>query len=124
MIYFSNYFNIALFLLMSCLLSIILLGVSFLITFDSKLDIEKSSVYECGFSPFSESRYQFEVLFYLIAILFLLFDIEVLYLFPFAISFHTVSYLGYITLGLFFVILFIGLLLEITKGTLSLYIKT
>jgi NADH-quinone oxidoreductase subunit A len=115
----SEYFNIALFLLFSFGLSIILLGVSFLITFDSKLDIEKSSVYECGFYPFSETRYQFEIHFYLIAILFLLFDIEVLYLFPFAISFHQLSTPSFVTLGLFFLMLFVGLLIEITKGVLS-----
>jgi NADH-quinone oxidoreductase subunit A len=118
--YTADYFNVAMFLIFSFVLSIVLLTISFFITFTSKLDIEKSSIYECGFNPFSETRYQFEVLFYLIAILFLLFDIEILYLFPFALSFHYLSSLAYYSLCLFFILLFIGLILEISQGTLDI----
>jgi NADH-quinone oxidoreductase subunit A len=118
--YILDYKNVALFLLFSALLSAVLLTASFLATFSSKLDIEKSSIYECGFNPFSETRYQFNVLFYLVAILFLLFDIEVLYLFPFAISFHSLSALSLLSFTLFFALLFIGLVIEITKGILNL----
>jgi len=118
--YTQDYINVAIFLIFSFVLSLVLLTISFLITFTSKLDIEKSSIYECGFNPFSETRYQFEVLFYLIAILFLLFDIEILYLFPFALSFQHLSSLAYYSLCVFFVLLFIGLILEISQGTLDI----
>jgi len=119
----TELYNIALFVLFSFGLSVLLLAISFIITFDTKLDIEKSSAYECGFQPFSESRYQFEIQFYLIAILFLLFDIEILYLFPFALSFVSLSYASFIYLLIFFMLLFIGLFYEISRGILSFYKK-
>jgi len=113
------YVEIAHFLFFSFGLSIILLSIGFLITFDSKLDIEKSSAYECGFSPFSESRSRFEIHYYLIAILFLLFDIEILYLFPFAVSFLSLSYYSFITFLLFMLLLFLGIFYEVSRGILN-----
>jgi NADH-quinone oxidoreductase subunit A len=115
----TEYLDIALFLIFSFVLSMLLLGISFVITFDSKLDIEKSSAYECGFQPFSESRYRFSVQFYLIAILFLLFDIEILYLFPLAMSFLSLSYESIVYLLIFFSLLLSGLFYEISRGILN-----
>jgi len=114
-----TYVSIAYFICFSFALSILLLTIGFILTFDSKLDIEKSSAYECGFSPFSETRSRFDVQYYLIAILFLLFDIEILYLFPFAVSFLSLSYYSFIVLLIFMFILFLGIFYEISRGILS-----
>jgi len=71
--------SIMIFVIASLVLSLILFFAVYIISFTSKVDYEKSSAYECGFAPFSETSFPFEVQFALIAILFLLFDIEVLY---------------------------------------------
>src|ERR1700759_5776509 len=84
--YINELIKIGYFLAMSLALASILLVVVYLLSFTSKVDFEKSSAYECGFQPFSETNYPFEVQFALIAILFLLFDIEILYLYPLCTS--------------------------------------
>lgn len=82
-------------------------------------DAEKLSPYECGFNPFGELRATFHVRFYLIAILFILFDIEVIFLFPWAIAFHAIGFFGYASMILFLLILTIGFLYEWRKGALE-----
>jgi len=80
-IIFSEYGIILIFFLISTILSIFLFFLSYLIT-PQKLDQEKISAYECGFNPFDDARSTFDVRFYLVAILFLIFDLEVSFLFP------------------------------------------
>jgi NADH-quinone oxidoreductase subunit A len=113
-------YAIGYFVIFSFVLAGILLTLSFGLTYNYKLDLDKSSVYECGFNPFSETRSQYEVQFYLIAILFLLFDVEILYLFPLAGSFLSFSFSSYLYLILFFLILLIGLVYEISRGVLNM----
>nr|ADE60067.1 NADH dehydrogenase subunit 3 [Didymium iridis]ADE60068.1 NADH dehydrogenase subunit 3 [Didymium iridis]ADE60069.1 NADH dehydrogenase subunit 3 [Didymium iridis]ADE60070.1 NADH dehydrogenase subunit 3 [Didymium iridis]ADE60071.1 NADH dehydrogenase subunit 3 [Didymium iridis] len=118
-IFLSEYRNIFIFILCSFVLSIVLLAAVYILSFTSKVDLEKSSAYECGFQPFSETSYPFEVQFAVIAIMFLLFDIEVLYLFPLISSLYTLLSLDVIIIFGFYIILLIGLLFEISRKVLD-----
>jgi len=89
-----NYIFLLIFFILSILLALILFTVSYL-TAKQSGDIEKLSAYECGFEPFDDARTYFDVKFYLIALLFLLFDIEVLFLFPWSVSLSCLGFFGY-----------------------------
>lgn len=78
---FSEYFSIFIFLILSLLISCIVFGLSYILS-TRTVDKEKVSAYECGFNPFEDARNQFDVRFYLVAILFIIFDLEVSFLFP------------------------------------------
>jgi NADH-quinone oxidoreductase subunit A len=84
-----------------------------------RLDIEKATAYECGFDPFGEARSPFEVSFYLVGILFLIFDLEVAYLFPWIYGYHDAGWYGFGTLMLFLVVLTVGFVYEWMKGALD-----
>ena len=82
-------------------------------------DKEKLSSYECGFEPFVDSRERFDVKFYLVAILFVIFDLEIAFLFPWAISLGKIGFLGFISMMFFLVILTVGFIYEWKKGALD-----
>ena len=84
-----------------------------------KPDTEKVSPYECGFAPFNDARRQFDVRFYLVAILFIIFDLEVAFLFPWAVSLGAIGMLGFWSMILFLGILTIGFIYEWKKGALE-----
>ena len=88
----------------------------------NKPDSEKVSPYECGFSPLGNSREKFSIQFYLVAILFLIFDLEILLLFPFAASLYQTSIYGFWVAILFLLILTIGFVYEYGKGALKFHI--
>ena len=111
--------NIFVFIICSFGLAIILLAAVYVLSFTSKIDLEKSSAYECGFQPFSETSYPFEVQFAVIAIMFLLFDIEVLYLFPLIQSLYSLYTIDIAIIVGFYFILLIGLLYEISRKVLD-----
>ena len=113
--YISELIKIGYFIGMSFALALILLGIVYILSFTSKVDFEKSSAYECGFQPFSETNYPFEVQFALIAILFLLFDIEILYLYPLCTSILEFNGFEIIYLICFFIIVSLGLLYEVSR---------
>ena len=99
-----NYFSIFIFLLFSVVLSAIIFFLSFALS--SKLDdAEKLTIYECGFNPFADSRSEFNIKFYIVAILFLIFDLEISYLFPFTVCIDLIS-----NIGIFFMLFFLFLL--------------
>lgn len=114
-----EYRNIFVFIICSFVLATILLAAVYILSFTSKVDLEKSSAYECGFQPFSETSYPFEVQFAVIAIMFLLFDIEVLYLFPLVQSLYSLYSLDLIIILGFYFLLLIGLLYEISRKVLN-----
>ena len=97
------------------------LGFAFLsgIVGPSKPDKEKLSAYECGFTPFEDARVQFDVRFYLVAILFIIFDLEVAFLFPWAISLPLIGLYGYLSMMVFLLILTVGFIYEWKKGALD-----
>ena len=82
-------------------------------------DPEKVSAYECGFEPFEDSRMKFDVRFYLVAILFIIFDLEIAFLFPWAISLGNIGILGFTSMMIFLFILTIGFIYEWKKGALD-----
>ena len=80
---------------------------------------EKASTYECGFEPFQDSRSKFEVKFYLVAILFIIFDLEIIFLFPWAIAFDQLDLFGFLSMMFFLLVLTIGFAYEWMKGALD-----
>ena len=82
-------------------------------------DKEKLSAYECGFEPFEDARVKFDVRFYLVAILFIIFDLEVAFLFPWAISLSLIGLVGYLSMMIFLLILTVGFVYEWKKGALD-----
>ena len=113
-----EYIPILLYLGVSLLLSLLILGLSFVFSVQ-KADAEKVSAYECGFDPFDDARSRFDVRFYLVAILFIIFDLEVTFLFPWAITLYQVSFFGFWSMMLFLIILTIGFIYEWRKGALE-----
>lgn len=85
----------------------------------SSPDTEKLSAYECGFAPFDDARKRFDVRFYLIAILFIIFDLEIAFLFPWAISLARIGWFGFISMVIFLLILTVGFIYEWRKGALE-----
>ncbi|RMA42954.1 NADH-quinone oxidoreductase subunit A [Rhodophyticola porphyridii] len=82
-------------------------------------DPEKVSAYECGFNAFDDARMKFDVRFYLVAILFIIFDLEVAFLFPWAVSFSEISMVGFWSMMVFLAVLTIGFAYEWKKGALE-----
>lgn len=85
----------------------------------SKPDPEKNSAYECGFNAFDDARMKFDVRFYLVAILFIIFDLEVAFLFPWAVSLGEIGLLGFWSMVVFLVVLTIGFIYEWRRGALE-----
>ena len=102
-----EYLPILIFLAIAVGLAVIIVLAS-LIVARQKPDSEKVSPYECGFAPFNDARRQFDVRFYLVAILFIIFDLEVAFLFPWAVSLGSIGMLGFWSMVLFLAILTIG----------------
>ena len=97
-----NYLLIFIFLIFSIVLSTIIFFLSYLLS--SKLDdAEKLTIYECGFNPFNDSRSEFNVKFYIVAILFLIFDLEISYLFPFVVCLDLITNIGIYFMLFFFI---------------------
>ena len=82
-------------------------------------DPEKLSAYECGFEAFEDTRARFDVRYYLVAILFIVFDLEIAFLFPWAVSMSETGTLGLISMGIFLLILVVGFVYEWKKGALE-----
>jgi NADH-quinone oxidoreductase subunit A len=114
----ASYFPVLVFLAIACGLSIVMIGLPFLVA-KSRPDKEKLSPYECGFEPFGDARGRFDVRFYLVAILFIIFDLEVAFLFPWAITLGETSFLGFWSMMVFLGILTIGFIYEWKKGALD-----
>ena len=116
--FLKDYFPIILFLIIALILSFGFIIINFLFS-PKKPDPEKLSAYECGFEPFSDSRMEFDVRFYLVAILFIIFDLEIAFLFPWAVSLGKIGLLGFISMMIFLVILTVGFIYEWKKGALD-----
>ncbi len=113
-----QYFILFVHLCLSSILGIIILSLSYLLI--SQLpDTEKLSSYECGFDPFGDARNPFNIHFYLVSLLFIIFDLEITFLFPWAISFEYFGYFGYLTMIFFLSLLGLGFFYEWFKGALN-----
>ena len=116
--FLSDYFSIILFLFIAIVLSFGFVLANFLAA-PSNPDPEKLSAYECGFEAFNDSRMEFDVRFYLVAILFIIFDLEIAFLFPWAISLGNIGALGFWSMMIFLSVLTIGFIYEWKKGALE-----
>lgn len=102
----------------SILISLLLYAIVILITFKT-YDFEKVTAYECGFHPFEDTREKFNVRFYLVSILFIIFDLEISFLFPWAINLEHLGLFGFWNMIIFLLILTIGFIYEWQKGALD-----
>ena len=116
--FLTEYLSIIIFLFVALFLSIGFVLINFLAS-PSNPDPEKLSAYECGFEAFDDSRMEFDVRFYLVAILFIIFDLEIAFLFPWAISLGKIGLLGFSSMMIFLFILTIGFIYEWKKGALD-----
>jgi len=117
-IYHYDYFLLCLIFLISLVLSLVLFFLSFFLILKN-YDTEKISIYECGFDPFEDALGRFDVRFYLVSILFLIFDIEVVFLFPWALAISSVGSFGFLIMYIFLAILTLGFLYEWLRGALE-----
>ena len=113
-----EFFPIFLYILISLVLSLLMIGLSFLAA-PINPDPEKISAYECGFDPFDDARARFDIRFYLVAILFIIFDLEVSFLFPWAVSLNQITFFGFWSMMVFLAILTVGFYFEWKKGALD-----
>ena len=116
--FLRDYLSIFIFIFVAFGLSIVFIALNFLFA-PKNPDAEKLSAYECGFEAFSDSRMEFDVRFYLVAILFIIFDLEIAFLFPWAISLGSLGSLGFWSMIIFLSILTIGFIYEWKKGALD-----
>ncbi len=116
--FLKDYLPIILFLIIALGLSLDFVAINY-IAAPKRPDPEKLSAYECGFEPFNDSRMEFDVRFYLVAILFIIFDLEIAFLFPWAISLGSLGALGFWSMMIFLGILTIGFIYEWKKGALE-----
>ena len=116
--FLKDYFSIIIFLVIALGLSCIFIILNYMLS-PKNPDPEKLSAYECGFEPFNDSRIEFDVRFYLVAILFIIFDLEIAFLFPWAISLGNIGFLGFISMMIFLFILTVGFVYEWKKGALD-----
>ena len=114
----AEYFPILIFLGVATGLAVVMIGAAYIIA-HQKPDPEKLSAYECGFEAFDDTRGQFDVRFYLVAILFIIFDLEVAFLFPWAISLGDIGMFGFWSMIVFLGVLTIGFIYEWKKGALE-----
>ncbi|MCC5868823.1 MAG: NADH-quinone oxidoreductase subunit A [Gammaproteobacteria bacterium] len=114
----EQYLPILIFLGISAVLGSVLLALGFVLGRGDK-DPEKLSPYECGFEAFEDTRTKFDVRYYLVAILFIIFDLEIAFLFPWAVSLDSIGTFGLLAMGLFLLILVVGFIYEWKKGALE-----
>ena len=114
----QEYLPILIFLGVAAGIGLLLLGLGFLIGKGGK-DDEKLSPYECGFEAFEDSRMKFDVRYYLVAIIFIVFDLEIAFLFPWAVSLDVVGKFGMIAMAIFLALLVVGFLYDWKKGALE-----
>ncbi len=114
----QEYLPIIVFLVLATGLSVLMVGAS-LVVAKQKPDGEKLSPYECGFEPFEDARKRFDVRFYLVTLLFIIFDLEIAFLFPWAASLGDIGVFGFVSMMVFLGVLSVGFIYEWRKGALD-----
>ena len=118
----GNYLPVLIFLIIASGLAAVMLGLGALLgrlSTRTKNDAQKLSPYECGFEAYEDARMQFDVRYYLVAILFIVFDLEIAFLFPWAVSLTKIGVFGLLAMGIFLGILVVGFIYEWKKGALE-----
>ena len=114
----GQYFPILVFLAIAGGIAALMVGASFVLARQNP-NSEKLSPYECGFEPFEDARVRFDVRYYLVAILFIIFDLEVAFLFPWAVSLGDIGVFGFWSMVVFLAVLTVGFIYEWKKGALE-----
>ncbi len=114
----QEYLPILIFILVGSFFGLLLLGLGWLFG-PSRPDDQKLSPYECGFEPFEDTRMKFDVRYYLVAILFIIFDLEIAFLFPWAVALDQIGMFGLLSMAVFLGILVVGFAYEWKKGALE-----
>ena len=114
----AEYFPVLLFMVVSAGVGIALIAIGNLFG-PRKPSAEKDAPYECGFEAFEDSRTKFDVRYYLVAILFIIFDLEIAFLFPWAVSLDSIGGFGLLSMGVFLAVLVVGFIYEWRKGALE-----
>ncbi|MEM7072954.1 MAG: NADH-quinone oxidoreductase subunit A [Pseudomonadota bacterium] len=114
----QEYFPILVFLIIATGIATLMVTAS-IIAARQKPDREKLSPYECGFEPFEDARTRFDVRFYLVTLLFIIFDLEIAFLFPWAVSLGEIGVFGFVSMMIFLGILTVGFIYEWRKGALE-----
>ena len=116
--FLTEYLSIIIFLIIAFGLSVAFIAINYLAS-PKNPDPEKLSAYECGFEPFNDSRMEFDVRFYLVAILFIIFDLEIAFLFPWSVALSEIGLYGFFSMLVFLFLLTIGFIYEWKKGALE-----
>jgi NADH-quinone oxidoreductase subunit A len=114
----QDYLPLVIFIAVALVIGSVLLIAPFIVAYKQP-DPEKLSAYECGFNAFDDARMKFDVRFYLVAILFIIFDLEVTFLFPWAVAFGQLGHFGFWSMMVFLAVLTIGFIYEWKKGALE-----
>jgi NADH-quinone oxidoreductase subunit A len=114
----QNYIPVLIFMGVAFGLGVVILTLSRVLG-PHRPDAEKNSPYECGFEPFEDARMKFDVRYYLVAILFIIFDLEIAFLFPWAVALGDIGMFGFLSMMLFLGILVVGFIYEWKKGALE-----
>ncbi len=114
----AGYLPILIFIGIAAAIAGIAVAASYIVA-TQRPDVEKTSTYECGFEPFDDARHKFDVRYYLVAILFIIFDLEVAFLFPWAVTLGKIGVFGFWSMMIFLTILTIGFIYEWRKGALE-----
>lgn len=118
----AQYFPILVFFLIGIMVGVLLLALGIIlgkVMGHDRPNSEKQSPYECGFEPFEDARMKFDVRYYLIAILFIIFDLEIAFLFPWAVALEEIGMAGFWAMMIFLGVLVIGFIYEWRKGALE-----
>ena len=114
----ENYLPVLIFIMVGVVVGVVMVGLGFVLG-TRKPDSEKLSPYECGFEAFENARMKFDARYYLVAILFIIFDLEIAFLFPWAVVLDKIGMVGFIAMAVFLGILVIGFIYEWKKGALE-----
>ena len=113
-----NYLPVLVFIAVGLAVGVGMIAIGFVLG-TRRPDSEKLSPYECGFEAFEDARMKFDVRYYLVAILFIIFDLEIAFLFPWAVALETIGMVGFLAMALFLGILVVGFIYEWKKGALE-----
>ncbi|MCF6282504.1 MAG: NADH-quinone oxidoreductase subunit A [Candidatus Polarisedimenticolaceae bacterium] len=114
----ENYLPVLIFIVIAFVIGAVMMGMGFMLG-SRKPDSEKDSPYECGFEAFEDARMKFDVRYYLVAILFIIFDLEIAFLFPWAVVLGEIGMVGFVAMSVFLGILVVGFIYEWKKGALE-----
>jgi NADH-quinone oxidoreductase subunit A len=120
MIFNTDYIILICFLALSFIVALLLTGASYILAGRQQIsDLEKISAYECGFDPFEDTRIEFDIRFYLVSILFIIFDLEIMFLFPWSLALTHFGFAEIMAMMQFVIVLSVGFIYEWAKGALE-----